>query len=139
MVRRLHPALVMILALLGAALACSVEVSTAHLENLRTYKAPSREDSATRTFARGETVYALVDLKDAAHPLTIEAVWVQVIEAPAGGKASVLELARETVEAQDGLLIFAQEPPAEGWPPGAYRLILYLDGLRELTTDFRVR
>lgn len=139
MFRRLHRVFVVILALIGAALACSIEVSTAHLENLRTYKAPSREEAATRNFAPGDTIYALADLKDARHPLQIEAVWVQVIEDASAKTSSEVEIAREAIQAENGPIILAQEPPGGAWAPGTYRLICYLDGVRELTTEFRVR
>lgn len=119
-----------------AALACSVRVTTAHFENVRLYREPDRDSTAARAFDRDETIYCLADLKEADGVLAVRAEWVLLPQQTPGAPQVI---ATQKQDARDGPVTFAATPPAGGWPPGSYRVDLYVDDYRTATLDFVIR
>ncbi len=119
-----------------AALACSVTVTTAHFENVRLYREPDRDSAAARTFDADETIYCLADLKEAKGVSAVRAEWVLL---PQATPAVPQVIATQKQDAADGLVVFAAPPPEGGWPPGSYRVELYVDDYRTATLDFVIR
>ncbi|GAB4409285.1 MAG: hypothetical protein Kow00106_02770 [Anaerolineae bacterium] len=119
-----------------AALACSVRVTTAHFENVRLYREPDRASTAARAFDSDETIYCLADLKEAKGVSAVRAEWVLL---PQQTPAAPQVVATQQQDARDGLVVFAATPPPGGWPPGSYRVELYVDDYRTATLDFVIR
>ncbi|GIV81648.1 MAG: hypothetical protein KatS3mg051_1002 [Anaerolineae bacterium] len=119
-----------------AALACSVRVTTAHFENVRLYREPDRASTAARAFDSDETIYCLADLKKAEGASAVRADWILLPEQTPG---ALQVIASQAHEAEDGLVVFAATPPPGGWPPGSYRVELYVDDYRTATLDFVIR
>ncbi len=119
-----------------AALACSVTVTTAHFENVRLYREPNRESAAARAFDRDQTIYCLADLKKAEGASAVRADWILLPERTPGAPQVIVSQSRE---AADGLVIFTATPPPDGWPPGSYRVELYVDDYRTAALDFVIR
>lgn len=119
-----------------AALACSVQVTTAHFENVRLYREPDRASTAARAFDGDETIYCLADLKQAEGVSAVRADWVFLPQQTPGAPQVV---ATQKQDARDGLVTFAAPPPSGGWPPGSYRVELYVDDYRTATLDFVIR
>jgi hypothetical protein len=142
--RAAWPVLVSVL-LVSAALACSIDISTAHLENARLYKTAARDDS-TRSFAPDDTVFCIVDLKDVEDTLPVRAVWSQNREpGETGGEDSQnanpvsTPLGEKNLDQGSGQLIIEIPPPENGWPKGSYTVELYLDGDKKETLPFSVK
>ena len=125
----------MLLAL--AALACSVDVSTAHFENAKLFKTAVNENP-TRSFKSDETVFCITDLRDVEGELPVRIVWNWVEEAE-GGEAVITPLGEKTFDLGNGQVSIALPPPEEGWPKGSYTVDLYLDGDKKETLEFSVK
>jgi len=119
-----------------AALACSVQVTTAHFENVRLYREPDRASTAARAFDGDETIYCLADLKQAEGVSAVRADWIFLPQQTPGALQVV---ASQAHDAKDGLVVFAAPPPEGGWLPGSYRVELYVDDYRTATLDFVIR
>ncbi len=118
--------------LIAAALACSVEWSTAHLENAGTYN-DAAGTTKTRGFKPADTIYVRVDLKDTDDEARdVDMVLQQV------GTPETNEIDRERLTTTSGPLIFTLTPPTDRWERGDYRVELYLDGDKKETLEFQV-
>jgi len=131
--------LLVIIMIGAAALACSVEFSTAHFEDAATYTDPRREDR-TRVFTPDETVHVIVTLKDVEGTIPVKAVWKQVIVETEGDRETEREVELFTQEqtSGNGTMIFEHAPP-DAWEKAAYKVELYLDGDRRETVEFKVK
>jgi hypothetical protein len=122
-------------ALLGAALACSVEFDEAHIGDARMVAAPD-DDQRTRTYQPNDTLYAAVELLDAPGDTTTRATWT-VVEGV--GVAPETRLLEQRIEGGAGRLVFEAAPEDGPWPLGQYRVDLYVNGDRETSLAFEVR
>ena len=111
-----------------AALACSVEFSTAHFADARMVKDAAGEQTA-RTYRPTETFFCLTELKDADGEVQVKAVW----------RNAENTVSEETITTGNGNLHFEAEPPAEGWEKGGYSLELWLEGDKKKTLTFTVK
>jgi hypothetical protein len=122
----------MLALLIMAALACSVEWSTAHLENAGTYQDPTAT-SRNRGFKPADTVYVMVDLKDSDDAARhVDMVLKQVTA------SATSEMNRERQTTTSGHLVFTLTPPADRWERANYVVELYLDGDKKETLNFQV-
>jgi hypothetical protein len=124
--------------LIAAALACSVEYSTAHLENAGTYKGAGRE-TKTRAFKPGDTIYCVVDLKDTGDTALEVRLVVEQIVTREGGAAERINIHREEDPHTSGTLVFSLAPPDQRWDRGKYEIKLYLDGDKKVTLEFTIK
>jgi hypothetical protein len=121
-----------------AALACSIDVSTAHFENARLYKTAAGDDS-TRSFEPDDTVFCIVDLKDVEGELPVRAVWSQIEESEEGEIVTQTALGEQAFDSANARLVVELSPPDGGWPKGRYVIDLYLDGDKRETLNFSVK
>ncbi len=134
------PLLVIVMAS-AAALACGVDVSTAHFENPATYTDPGGQNR-TRSFKPADTVYVIVTLKDVDGSIPVKAVWQQVVVETVEGRdvQREVELSQQEQTVTNGPLVLAHAPPGGGaWEKSSYKVMLYLDGDQRATVDFRVK
>ena len=131
-----RPAWIALALLVAAALACGVDISTAHFEDAKLYQ--DRGGTAkTRTYSPADTFYCIAALKKAPDSTPVEGVWQRVtIE---GENREAIEVARSAFTANNGTIVFESAPPAGGWPLGDYEVVLYLDGHRQLALEFQVK
>jgi hypothetical protein len=122
-------------ALVAAALACSVEVSTTRFESAALFKDPGGV-TRTRNFAPQDTVYCLLQLKNAPDTTRVKAVWIAVAAQDQPPNSTISQRELQTGSAA---LMFEAAPPDGGWPPGDYRVELYLNGDRRQTLDFKIK
>jgi hypothetical protein len=128
----------MLALLMLAALACSVEFSTAHLDNAGTYKDPLRQ-TKTRAFLPLDIVFCIVDLADADKTaLPVELVLKQIVVNPDQTQDEV-ELDRQERHSRSDTLIFALTPPGGEWSKGNYKITLYLEDDPKFTLEFRIK
>jgi hypothetical protein len=124
--------------LIAAALACSVQYSTAHFENAALFRDANGE-IRTRSFKPGETFYCIVDLKDTgATPLPVRMEMVQIVMHEDGTQGEIA-VTSEGYDSHSARLTFKLTPPAEGWAKGDYQVRLYLDGEKKVTLDFKIK
>ena len=120
---------VMVLVMLVlAGLACDVTTSTAHFENAKLYKDPESQ-TVMRVFRPDETIYLRARLKNAPDNTPLKTIWIL--------KPDTIELVYE-LTAGNGAIAFEATPPDGGWPPGDYRVDLYVNGDRMQSLDFQV-
>lgn len=121
--------------LIAAALACSVEITSTRFQTAGLYADPDGQ-TKTRTFAPQDTVYCLVQVKNAKDDrTTVRAVWI----AAAQDQSPDATISDNEVQTGNGTVRFEAAPPEGGWPPGDYRVELYLNGDRRQALDFKVK
>jgi hypothetical protein len=126
----------MVLALhLLAALACSVNVSTANIKSARMTK-DEQGETKTSVFAPTDTFYCIVELANASDSTKTKAVWKAVAVQSAEPNYVVGEY---ELTSGSGTLTFNASPPPGGWPVGKYQVELYLNGDKKQTVDFEVQ
>ncbi len=137
MARLSHCWIAMVL-LIAAALACSVEYSTAHFEKAALFQDANGE-TRTRAFKRSDTFYCITNLKDTGDtPLPIKLEMVRIITHDDGTREEIA-ITSEARESSSDRLIFTLTPPAEGWERGDYQVRLYLDGEKKQTLEFKIK
>ena len=124
--------------LVAAALACSVEFSTAHFENAALFQ-DANGDTRTRSFKTGDTIYCITDLKDIGdQPLPLKMELVRIVTHEDGTREEI-SVTSETRESRSDRLVFTLTPPAEGWAKGDYQVRLYLDGEKKQALDLKIK
>ncbi|NDJ75997.1 MAG: hypothetical protein GYB65_07035 [Chloroflexi bacterium] len=120
--------------LIAASLACSVETSRAHIEDVRVSE-DANGDTPAEFYTADDTFYALVTVADLEDADVTRTVWslVQGLEAAPGEQAEV------EIKGETGDLLFEAAPPDAGWPIGQYRLDVYLNDDRQESREFEVR
>jgi len=124
-----------IVALVAAALACSVAVSTTRFESTALSKDPYGV-TKTRNFAPQDTIFCLLRLKHAPDTTRVKAIWIAVAAQDQPRNSTI---SQHEVQTGDGTLTFEAAPPQGGWPPGDYRVELYLNGDKRQTLDYKVK
>lgn len=123
------------LSLIGAALACSIEITTAYVKAAD----PVRDETgATKTlsFAPADTFYLLVELANAPDDSEVRVQWIQVGSGQDGGD---LVIGEETIHAGSGKILFDVTHPEQQWRIGEYRAEVYLNGEQARSVTFHVR
>lgn len=124
-----------------AAILSACSFSTAHLTDLTLSK--NQDMSApTTTFGPQDTVYAKSGVANTPDKVTLQ--WHFIAENVKGVPPNSLQKANEKsldLDA-DGTSTYTLTPPATGWPPGTYKIVLDMvsDGATkgEKTTEFTV-
>lgn len=128
-------AFIPVLMLMIGALACSFSFSTASIDNEALARDSAGRDK-TDIFDVDETVYAVLDLKNAPEDTTIQAIWY-VVEVD--GIEPNTELGRsDELEASSAEVWFSFFPDS-GWVPGAYKVELILNTTLDKTLSFTVQ
>ncbi len=117
--------------MLLATLACEFDFSTANLANVR-LASDEAGNNRTTIFAPDDTVYVVLDLRNAPATTSLQAVWYVVEE------SGDTELYRsETLESSDAKVYFNLSIDG-GFSVGRYKVVLLLDGEREKTLEFEI-
>ena len=129
------PLALVALALIGAALACSIEITTAYVKAATLVR---DETGATKTlsFAPADTFYLLVELANAPDDSEVRVRWLQVGAGEGGGDLVVGE---ETIRAGSGKILFSATHPEQQWRVGEYRAEVALNGEQARSLTFHVR
>ncbi|MCZ7553449.1 MAG: hypothetical protein M5U05_12825 [Anaerolineales bacterium] len=123
-----------VLALMAAALACNFSVSTAKVENLRLASDKAGVNQVT-TFAQEDNFYLLGELKNAPNDTKLKATWIAVDAQNADPNTTIEETELET---GSGTFTFSLEKNMPLWPPGSYRVDLYMSDELNQSLDFTV-
>ena len=132
------PRLIVLLlsALLVALLAaCEFSASTANIAGAIL----SRDEAGTEpvtVFAPADTFYLIVDLANAPDDTTARAVWYAVDVGDVAPANTLIDEA--TLTSGSGTLTFDLVSDSQ-WPPGTYRVELYLNDELDQTLDFSVQ
>lgn len=126
--------LVASLVLLLVALACEFSASTAKIQEvwMSTDKAGEQR---TTTFAPDAVFYAQVDLRNAPDDTKLKAVWTAV---DVEGADPNQVLAQTEFTSGSGTVTFNLTND-QLWPPGKYRVEIYLNEKLDKTVDFEVQ
>jgi hypothetical protein len=128
------PVWTVIALLVGAALACSIDFSTAHIKDARMTHDQAGE-TKTKAYGPDDTFYCVVELANAPDDTQTKAIW-KVVEVE--GWEPGYEVGRSEVESGSATLTF-EISPETSWPPGDYKVELYLDGEKKETLEFKVQ
>ena len=114
--------------------ACEFSASTA---NIRSATLARDEDAAqpTTTFEPNETFYLVVDLANAPDDTNVRAVWYAV---DVGNAAEPNTLIDEAGLSSGSSVVTFNLAPDSPWPPGSYKVELYLNDELNQTLDFTV-
>ncbi len=120
--------------LIAAALACQISASTANIANAYTTANPDG-GSPTTLFAPDQVFYAIVELKNAPDDTTVKAVWIAVnVE----GVEPNFYITETSLTSGDDTLTFELSND-NLWPPGQYKVDLYLNDKLDRSLAFEVR
>jgi cell division protein YceG involved in septum cleavage len=127
------PLMVVVIMLIMAALACEFSFSTASIKNA---KMTTGEDGKTKTtvYQPGDTFYCVVELSSAPDDTKTKAVWYAT---QAEGTEPDYKIGEYELESGSATLTF-NVAPTTAWPPGQYRVEIYLNGEKKKTVNFEV-
>ena len=134
MIRKLFPFTIVVISVVLISLACGGSVSTANISSV-TLSSDEQGSQETTIFTQSDTMYCLVDLKNAPDDTTVKAIWIAVSvegEAP-NTLIDEVELTTETA-----VLTFDLSNSSL-WPVGQYKVDLYLNGEMDQTINFQVQ
>ncbi len=121
-------------ALIIATLACSFNFSTANIENARLARDTDGQNQTT-VFVPDETVYAVLDLRNAPEDTELQAVWYAVDVPDVDADT---ELGRsDEIESTSGAVWFSFYP-RDGWVPGTYKVEIILNTVVDQTLTFEI-
>lgn len=124
-----------LLAVLIVTLACGFNVSTARITNAR-MTADEAGAQETTVFAPDQDFYCIVDLANAPEDTTLGAVWTAVnVE---GEEPNLLIDETELQAGDQNEFTFSLTNEGD-WPPGQYKVDIYLNEELERTLEFEVR
>jgi hypothetical protein len=130
------PFVLVLVALLGATLACGGEVSVSSAKVADAYMSTDEGgDDRTTVFGQNSIFYAQVDLQNAPDDTTLKAVWT-VVEAEGFDPGQVVNESEYTTGS--GLVHFMLSYD-DLWPIGTYKVDIYLDGKLASTLNFSVQ
>jgi hypothetical protein len=115
-------------------MACSISASTA---NIADAWMATDETGSTRvtTYSPFDTFYAIVDLRNAPDTTNIKAVWIAVnVEGAAPN-----EVIKEISGTRGSGLVSFRLSLTEPWPPGEYKVDIYLNDKLDKTLKFEVQ
>ena len=126
---------VVIVMLMGAALACGGSFSSANISSAKT-TADSEGAQETTVFAQDQTFYCIAELANAPEDTKLKAVWVAVeIE----GEEPNLEIDQTEMTAGNSSVFTFNLSNDQLWPTGRYKVDLYLNDMLDRTLEFEVR
>ncbi|MBN1681530.1 MAG: hypothetical protein JW966_14715 [Anaerolineae bacterium] len=131
--KSLWPLWIVVALLVAASLACNVEFTTANIKNVK-MTSDSDGKNETDTYGPTDTFYCIVDLRSAPDDTMTKAVWIAVV---VEGVEPGFQIGEYELESGSGTLTF-QVSPDELWPPGQYKVEIYLNGDLEKTVEFEV-
>jgi len=114
--------------------ACEFSASTANIANA-TLARDEAGTEPTTTFAPTDTFYLLVDLANAPDDTTVRAVWYAVDVGDVAPANTLIDEA--TLTSGSATLTFDLVSDTQ-WPPGTYRVELYLNDELSQTLEFSV-
>ena len=120
--------------LILAALACGGSFSTANIKSAE-LSADSSGTPATTVFSQDQIFYCIVELANAPDTTTVKATWYAVnVE----GTEPNLLIDQSELTLGDGTATFNLAND-QLWPPGSYKVELYLNGELDRTLEFQVQ
>jgi len=120
--------------LVFASLACSFAFSSAKVENVR-LASDEAGSAPTTTFAQTDTFYLLGELNNAPDDTKLKTSWIAV-EVEDTAADTLIDEAELT--SGDGTFTFNLQNDQGLWPPGKYKVDLYLNDELEQTLEFQV-
>ena len=127
--------LLLVVPLLLLLAACEFSASTANIAGATLARDETGTEPAT-TFAPTDTFYLLVDLANAPDDTTVRAVWYAVDVGDVAPANTLIDEA--TLTSGSATLTFDLVSDSQ-WPPGAYRVELYLNDELNQTIEFSVQ
>ena len=126
---------VVIVMLMGAALACGGSFSSAKISSAK-MTADSEGAQETTVFAQDQTFYCIAELANAPEDTKLKAVWVAV---EAEGEEPNLEIDQTEMTAGNSSVFTFNLSNDQLWPTGRYKVDLYLNDMLDRTLEFEVR
>lgn len=116
--------------------ACSFSASTANISDAK-MASDEEGNNATKTFSSDDTFYCVGKLSNAPDDTTLKSVWTAV---DVEGEKPNLKIDEVSVTSGGGQFVF-NLTPTTGWPPGEYKVELFLNDEEEpaRTLEFRVQ
>jgi len=127
-----------VLALVASSLACAALSTELGLSNLR-MAFDQDGQNLTSTYSPSDVFYAVADLSNAPQGTAVQAKWIAV---NAEGTEPNLEFQEQTLDMSEETFsgtIYFQLSNDEGWPPGQYKVDLYLNGTLAQSAEFSVQ
>lgn len=115
-------------------LACEFSASTANI-SAATMARDSSGNDATTTFSPDDTFYCLVTLSNAPDDTTVKAVWTAVEVEGIEPNHKIDEVSQTT---GSNTITFNLTNSSGGWPPGKYKIELFLNDKLDRSIDFVV-
>lgn len=135
--KRIAPIVFAALALVFSSLACASLLKEMSLENLRLAYDENGEQ-VTSTFGADDVFYAVADLNNAPQGTVVRAVWTAVdVEDTEEGLEFQEQTLDITEESYSGKIYF-QLTNDQRWPPGQYRVEVYLNDMLTQGLEFSV-
>lgn len=132
------PLVLSVIALVLAAMACGGIETTPTVSNIRMTTDDTGE-TATSSYAPGDDFFIFADLANIEVGSLIQSKWYAV-DVPGLDPNSEINTSDYTYEAGIGYVYFQLSTSDGGdWPPGSYRVELYLDGTKVGEQGFEVR
>jgi len=123
--------------LIASTLACAAGGGEPSLDNPR-MAADSDGNNATTVFSSTDIFYAVADLSNVETGSVVEAKWYLV--SAADYEAGEIDSGSLTIDDPSAVnFVSINLTSAEGWPPGEYKVELYLNGALKHTLNFSVQ
>jgi hypothetical protein len=123
-----------IAALVLAMLACEFSASTANIANAQMAR-DSEGNALTSVFSPQENFYCVLELANAPDDTSIKAIWTAVDVA--GSEPDTL-IDESEITTGSGSVYF-ELSNSSPWPPGQYKVDIYLNGELDRTLEFQVQ
>ena len=129
--------LLAVIALIISTLACAVGEPT--LSNVRTAKDENGEQLAS-VFSATDTIYVVSDISNGVKGNVVSSKWIvsNVEGYDPGFVIDEVDLTLEEDQLSYSVNFFFQ-PPADGWPVGAYKVEVYFNGALNSTVEYTVQ
>ena len=124
-----------VLVLILATMACGFNASTANIRDAYMARDNAGADRTT-VFAAEDVFYCIVEVANAPEDTTVKAIWYAVnVE----NTEPNLVIDEYEVTTSDATLPFNLVNNSGIWPPGTYKVEIYLNGTLDRTLDFEVQ
>jgi len=123
------------MALVLATVACNFSSSTANIRDAYMARDEAGTDRTT-VFAQQDVFYCIVEVANAPEDTTVKAVWTAVNVENTEPNTLIDEYELTTT---DAILPFNLVNSQGRWPPGTYKVEIYLNGTLDRTLDFEVQ
>jgi hypothetical protein len=128
-----------VLALIISTLACSFGSGEPTLSNVRTAK-DENGDQATSVFSTTDTIYVVGDISNGKQGNIVASKWM-VSNVEGYDPGYVIDEVDLTLDKDQSSysVNFYFEPPADGWPVGAYKVEVSFNGVLNSTVEYTVQ